>query len=161
MNYGVIETEIVDRLKGHLKSKHIDIQVLPENESQLNRAATKPLITVAYLGSDFSKPLSVECATQDEDMRFMIVVKTKSLRSQANTTVGAYELIDLVQKSLLGYRPENLSKAIHFISNTLAEREQNQWTYELTVSCRGVLTAFEEDEILPLLQQVNLNETFE
>lgn len=149
MNYGILETDIVARLNQYFIDNSVsnlfEAVEIPENEGDYRKAFTKSRATVQYLESDFDPSSSVNQVVQEEKVRFRVSFEARKLRGEG----GIYQLMDLVKKSLIGYRPPNCERVTVY-RYTVINFEQNLWQPALDFQTRAINVQAFEDEPDPI-----------
>lgn len=157
--YEKLEDAIVTKL-GSLNALDIDTRSAPESGSDYNKPFRKGLVTVGYFKSEFAPSDSQRALggqVQDEKMIFEIMCESRSRRGP----VGILRLIKYVQALLLGFRPEG-SGRMYLTEQGYTEYDAagQTWNYTLKMASDGKAIQDVEEEILPLLESITVNDNF-
>lgn len=141
MNYAIVETEIVNRLKNNpALSEMAEIIVLPDSIDEYKTPVVKGLITVVFMSEKYDKNQSTGQVSQHSTATFNVAVQARTLRGSK----GVYAISELAKKVLVGFRPTDcgmLSLAEHSF-----ELYQNDiWEHSIVYSCRSLRT--QEDAV--------------
>lgn len=109
MNYGSLETELVTRLNAYFAAQSVEDKFeaveIPQNQAEQTRPFIKSKVTVQYFASTYKASQSLNQVSQHETITMRLFFEAKDLRSD----MGFYTLVELVKRSLLGYKPANCS----------------------------------------------------
>lgn len=149
MNYEAIENDIISRLQARIDPTVVDIELLPETESELTRPVSKNRVTVAYRYSDFPQTMqkslseirSTSSIVQNEIVCLEVVLRSRKLRGAS----GLYDLIEKVRKAILGFSPLNCDK-IFITKYGFTEFSDSTWMHTLEIGCVSLLV---EDNDVP------------
>jgi len=147
MFYSLLEDDIKTKLTTDLGSG-IEVEVMPETQSQFSRPFLKPRVEVCYKNSDFKEPNSTYTISQEEYQVLELVLWTRLRRG----TNGIYDLLEKVRKSIIGFEPTHCGK-IYLKSFKPEDYKDNLWTYTLTIQCKTIVNEDFIEVTEPLLTQ--------
>lgn len=158
MNYEAVEQSIVTRLNSPLTTAGFDVQSLPEKETDYKTPSQKPKVWVAYSKSKFDqisddpRILSTGSTVQKEVLNIELTIQSTKLRGNA----GIFKGIELVRKRLIGFEPTNCNK-LYMIQVMPQEYKENLWTYTVIMGCYSMVVEEGEDEQVPDLKMITLD----
>jgi len=154
MNYEALQDEIVAKLQP-FSDVGITVERLPEVESEKTKVLpTKARFTVIYAGSEYDVTNSTGNIAQNEKIFVQILVESTFLYGE----IGIYNLISLLKKALVGFKPQNtnglqLSKH-HTIGSPGAEKINNMWQYQVIFQCNGFNIEDFTEEYIGILKKI-------
>lgn len=148
MNYEALETEIVERLNAKFNeygtASGMVAIMLPETEAQFTQEIEKSRATVAYYGSTWQGPASVNAVSQEETLTIRVLLEARKLRGPN----GIYAFGNLIKKILTGYRPQGAER-LYPVKYDLDSGEHNNYMPYLDFECRSIAVQnLPEDEVL-------------
>lgn len=109
MNYGALETELVTRLNAYFTAQSVQDKFeavpVPQSQAEQDRPFIKSRVTVQYFTSGYKPSQSINQVSQIETITIRLTFEARNLREEN----GFYSLVELVKRSLLGYKPTNCS----------------------------------------------------
>lgn len=109
------------------------VQRTPETPEALDEAIETAIATVVYRDSEFKEPANLSVPMQQEEIiTFHIVLRARRLQS----TTGAYLLLSLIRKLLLGKTAIKGSKPLWAVRSSFEafDKEKGIWRYSLIIS---------------------------
>lgn len=107
MNYGTLETELVTKLNAYFVAQLVDDKFeaveIPQNDAESQRPFVKSRVTVQYYNSTYSPSQGMSAVSQHEKIIVRLTFEARNLRGEQ----GFFTLVELVKRSLLGYKPNN------------------------------------------------------
>lgn len=144
MNYGELETAIVNRLAPLVTAGH-EVVSQPENQNDFKRTINGARVTVGYIGSDFAKVSSTAQIRQEETLKFEVAIQVKKLRGNG----GLYSIIEAVRALLIGFRPPHCER-MRIMEIGVVDYVDNVFTYAITFGATSLAVEqfTEEDAVL-------------
>lgn len=159
INYGTLETELVARLTAFFAAQvpsvadKFEAVPIPQNEAEQQRPFLKSRVTVQYYISTYAAAQSLNAVSQHETITMRLTFEAKNLR-ESN---GFYALVNLVKKSLLGYKPEGCTKRLSIDKYDLVFYENNTVSPYLDLKTETVNSqAFDDSETGPPFVDVTI-----
>lgn len=158
MNYELLETEIVERLLPFAIAG-ITVKALPETEAENSSSKnlpTKATFTVIYAGSEYPSLNSTYQVSQTENVFVSILIESTFLRG----SLGIYNLISVLKKALLGFKPTDCQKITvvkhHTIGTPEAQKINNMWNYQVIFQTTSVCVEDFEEDLSIILKKITL-----
>lgn len=145
------ETDIVNRLVARIGTV-IDIEKLPEKQSDFSTPFSKAKVSVVYKSSDYDTPKSTSHTAQQENAQAELVIQARNLRG----TNGLYDVYDKCRKALIGFIPRNCGR-IYAVSFKFEERNEAIWTYIFTIAARSEFVIDNDEVVDPSISQIKAN----
>ena len=147
MNYEQLE----DELSGLLQGNFFDCKPLPDTQSGMVPAVTKPVVYVMYDTSDFVDPENINLVIQKEKLKIGFEIHSRTRRGEQ----GIFAIYRIITKTLLGYKRPGCDKLQLVTFTPLQGKGPNDWTYYLQFSTTARIVEDFTEINGPELKQVN------
>lgn len=164
IDYNELEQQISDILCPKLTDEHgvvtelnliYDAKPLPDNESEYTRSFTKPIVFIAFVGSEYDSPINLGLIVQTETITFEAIIRAKTRRG----TSGIFAVINDIKSKLLGKKLDIGFTEISLIKNGFIDSRitQNDWNYMLSFSTTTKAIENLPKPDYPTFQQIDTN----
>lgn len=124
---------IEDAICLYLKNQALyDIKPLPDNEAEFTKAFVKPMVYLAYNGSDYGEPENLGGMIQEETLNFDFMFRVNTRRG----TSGLLTIIKTIGDKILGYKFQGFN-AIRLTKQGYVEGTGNNWNYIMSIQMTG------------------------
>lgn len=147
MDYGLVEDEITEYLKGRLPDT--SVIPLPEKESDFRYNSGNRII-VAFSGESAAAPQSTSQYSQHLTVTFALLVESRLLRGPN----GLYALSEKVKQSMIGYKPSNCD-AFYYMKQEFQDNEKDTFRHVLEFQTKTMRVQEYEEPNTPLLRSIN------
>lgn len=148
MFFEQFENDIKNRLVAKVGTG-IDVEVLPEKQSDFATPFSKTKVSVCYKMSDYEKPKSTHHVVQQEDMQAELVIQGRNLRG----VNGVYDAFNKVRLAIIGFKPTHCG-LIYGVSFKFEERTEGIWTYVFTIAARSEMVMLADNVVEPGITEI-------
>ncbi len=128
-----------------------DAYQMPEDESKLVRNFAKPLVLIAYSGSDYSGPDNLAIVSQADNARFDIEIR-------ASKRITALSTARIVATRLQGYKLPRFDKITLTSQGYTEGCAPNNWNYRLSIAMTGICMEQQPEQWYNLLKEYEVSE---
>lgn len=156
MNYEVLENDIVFRL-APFAIAGVNVIKMPEIEPERSLPlAGDAQFTVMYAGSEYQEVQSTAQVSQMETVFIAVLVEGTLLRGPK----GVYNLVSVLKKALVGFRPSNCHRLQvvkhHTLGSPEAVRKDNRWQYQAVFKTTTLTVEAYTEDLSVLLKKITL-----
>ncbi|KFK91933.1 Gp37 family protein [Serratia sp. Ag2] len=153
MNTSNIIEATVERLRRKLPALHSDF--FPENPDTFRLNHSLGALLVSYGSSDYGNQQDIGAVLQPQTVKFTVTVVVRQLNGKG----GAVDILDYVRQALGGWTPPNCRRRVWLIHDRFLGQVNGVWQYVLTFATETVFIQDVEPNDLPLLTEVNYEES--
>jgi hypothetical protein len=130
------------------------VEYFPERPDEYRLNHPTGALLVSYPGSDFGDTVDVTFVMQPRSLKVSVTVVLRQLHGKG----GAVDVLDLVRRSLVGWRPPDCKK-MRALSEKFLGQTAGLWQYAVDFAAEGVQVEDAEPDGGPLLTNVTYEET--
>lgn len=156
MNYEQLENDVVTRL-APFATVGVSVVKMPERESERNLPVPgNAQFTVMYAGSEYENVQSTGQVSQTETIFVSVLVESNALRG----TKGIYNLVSVLKKALIGFKPSNCHRLQAVKHHTLGSPEavvkDNVWQYQAIFKTTSLTVEDFTEDLSLILKKITL-----
>lgn len=148
-----IEKAIVARLSGAITE--VKVEAFPDKPDGYRMTHPRGVVLVAFGRATYSAPKATDIVVQERRLEWDVTLLFRQLREHS----GAYGHLDAARMALTGWRFPGATKMFP-VREQFVSQHQGIWTYTLTLAHQVPAIEIDEDELGPLLKQVNTQDDY-
>ncbi|RAS18935.1 Gp37 protein [Microvirgula sp. AG722] len=128
--------EIIDAVVGCLRTRlpALAVEYFPERPVDYRLNHPKGALLVSYLGSQFGDTVDTQYIAQPRTVKLSVTVVLRQLNGRG----GAVDVLDLVRRALVGFRPPDCRK-LKAVSEKFLGESAGIWQYAVDVASQAML----------------------
>ncbi len=147
--------EIIDAVVGCLRTRlpALAVEYFPERPADYRLNHPKGALLVSYLGSQFGDTVDTHYIAQPRTVKLSVTVVLRQLNGRG----GAVDVLDLVRRALVGFRPPDCRK-LTAVSEKFLGENAGLWQYAVDFAGEAMLVEDADIGTEPLLTVVTHEE---
>lgn len=147
--------EIIDAVAGCLRTRlpALAVEYFPERPADYRLNHPRGALLVSYLGSQFGDTVDTQYIAQPRTVKLSVTVVLRQLNGRG----GAVDVLDLVRRALVGFRPPDCRK-LKAVSEKFLGESAGLWQYAVDFASEAMLVEDADGDTGPLLTVVNHEE---
>lgn len=161
LDIGALEHAIVQQLDTFIADalgpQRIDVIHFPDNPDRYEMRHRIGVAMVIYMGSEYGPILDTGHVIQERTMEWEVGIRIRDLGwafggPSSATSPGAYTIVDLVRRALLGFQPDRGCTPMKAVHDRFLDRDKQGgvWVYMMRLSTRTVVVEEFQPPTTPL-----------